>query len=354
MVQVENYARRYIQHRLTTSNEIRAELNQSLMDRFNTLSAEEKQRIEAKFSDKGTQTFCRMISRTGGKQPTTYNVYAGNNQALAEELGFEPESNQHQFVSEDTPNRLLKIKVQTRHTLKGYPHYSVYSQMYNQFKEEKLYPHIHKDFNLYGVEEAMQAPPEEGELLDLFVQTLLYREMFEVASQQQVDLVNTLIYLEPRLKGEEETLVLPLIIEQEGGRRIALLCSKVDRRNDKLLLKRGNYKRVASQVRSFQSIYDGFCNSDELPAIQDALMQFDTHFRTRCTSLWLDILPKAQGELDRKIQQGLAQESLQDFYTDLNNRLIRIVEALEKQIEQAVSEPTPPIDEEEDEVEVDV
>lgn len=135
VTQLENYARRYIQNLLTTSDVIRAELNQSLMDRFNALSDDsEKQRIEDKFSDKGTQTFCRMVSRTG-EQPTTYNVYAGNNQALAQELGLEPESKQHQFVSEDTPNRLLKIKVQTRHTLKGYPHYAVYSQIYNLVKQ---------------------------------------------------------------------------------------------------------------------------------------------------------------------------------------------------------------------------
>lgn len=367
VMQLENYARRYIQHLIETSDEIRTELTQSLIDRFNALSGQEKQRIGAKFSDKGTQTFCRMISRTGGEQPTTYNVYAGHNQALAEELGFEPESNQHQFVTENTPNRLLKIKVQTQHTLKAYPHYAVYSRIYNQMKQmreeedqEKVFPHIHKDFNEHGVENGVKValrpfhPPEERELLDLFTQTLLYREMLKVASDEREDLVNTIIHLDTRLKGEEETLSSPLIIEQEGTRKVALICSKVDRRNDKLLLERGNYNRVSSQVRSFQSIYDGFCNSDERPAIQDVLAQFDTHFRARCTSLWLDILPQAQGELDRKIQQGLAKESLQKFYTDLNNRLIRIVEVLEKQIEQAVGEPTTPIHEEEEEDEVDV
>jgi hypothetical protein len=288
-----------------------------------------------------------MISRTGGEQPTTYNVYAGNNQALAEELGFEPESNQHQFVTEDTPNRLLKIKVQTRHTLKGYPHYAVYSQIYHQFKEEKLVPHIHKDFNQYGVNEAMRRlhQPEGEELLDQFVLTLLYREMFEVASQQQPNLVDELIHQDPRLRGTQETLVSPLMLEEEGERTTAFLCSRVMRQNDKLMLARGNYERVDSDVLSFKTIYDGFHRSEERPAIQEALEQFNQHFRQRGTSLWLDIFPQARNQLEEKVAEGLDDADVGKFYKELNNHLVTVGDDLYRHLQQApsaLSQPTPP------------
>jgi len=345
VVQLENFARGYIQRMLQTSDEIREELNRPLIDRFNAIPDNaEKQRIKDKFSDKGTQTFCRMIGRTGA-QPTTYNVYAGNNQALAQVLGFVPDNNQYQFVFEDTPNRLLKIKVQTRHTLKGYPHYPVYSQIYNQFREEKLYPHIHKDFNLYGVWNAMQPPPEESELLDLFVQTLLYREMFEIAYQQQNDLVDALIHQDLRLTGEQETEVSPLIVEEEGERVVAYLCSKIAIKNNKLVLERGNYERVDSDVLDFKTIYDGFHRSSERPAIQEALEQFDKHFRQGATSLWLDILPQAREQLEEKVKDGLGEpDEVGTFYKELNNHLVTIGDELQSHLQQAPSaltQPTP-------------
>lgn len=336
---IEKFATRYIRFGMERSQNIRNELNKGIAERFNNLSNEEKGLVTHKFSDIGTQTFCPM-SHPGGEMPTTYNVYAGNDEELARELGFNADERTHQFVQENVPNRFLKIKVLTRHTLEMYPNYSVYESIYHQVKQQRgeegpiFAPHIHKLFNQLGVEEGLQMLGATGEgLLDKFALTLLYRELLEKAFKSNRNLVEELIYIDDRLKGDEETCYSPLIISvEDSDSRVAMICNQLGKQGNKLLLKRKNYVIVSNDVMNYKVLYDAIESYDYLPFLR-VLSEFDQHFQKSFTAHWRNIFNEALESLNKKVKKGVeGQGDIGKFYTDLNNSLTGVSDRLKRAI----------------------
>jgi len=250
----------------------------------------------------------------------------------------------HQFVQENVPNRFLKIKVLTRHTLEMYPNYSIYESIYHQVKRQRreegsiFAPHIHKLFNQLGVEEGLQMLGVTGEgLLDKFALILLYRELFGVAFENTFEnnrnLVEELIYIDDRLGGGEETCYSPLIISVEGsGRRVAMICNQLEKQENKLLLKRENYVIVSNDVMNYKVLYDAIESYDYLPFLR-VLSEFDQHFQKSFTSPWLDIFDKALNSLNTKVKKGVgSQDDIGKFYTDLSNSLAVVSDRLRNAI----------------------
>jgi hypothetical protein len=357
----ERFATNYIRLAMERSQNVRGELDRKMIERFNALTDEEMRLVKQKFEDKGTQTFCPMTHR-GGENPTIYNVYAGDDVQLAGTLGYRPADTIHQFVQDNTPNRFLKIKVLTRHTLDMYPNYSHYENMYHGVKQRRqqessiFAPHIHTLFNQLdaskGLKRACQATGEG--LLDSLTQMLLYREMFETAFNDNRNLVEELIYIDDRFLGDEKTCHSHLITEGVGGgssRNAALVCNKVDKEGNKLLLKRKNYLVVSGYVRHYKDIYDGISRLNYFPLL-DALDEFDQHFRKNCTVSCLDIFEKALSSLQEKVNAGLNKSDVREFYERLNNSLITVSDSLRAIIERsrlAIAETKPEVEEKEGE-----
>jgi hypothetical protein len=353
---IERFATNYIRLAMERDQDVKNELNRNMAERFNNLSDEERRLIKSQFDDRGTQTFCPM-NILGSERPTTYNVWAGNDEKLAEELGYMPNERTHQFIQDNVPNRFIKIKVLTRHTLDMYPHYSLYKSLYDRLKQQyqDFVPHIHKLFNQLGVSRGLNRicqATDEG-LLDGLTRMLLYREMFETAFNDNRDLVEEIIYIDEELLGNERTYYSPLIIESVGGRRVALVCNKIEMAGNRLKLTRKNYIVVSANAQHYKAIYDGIKSLPDLPFL-DVLNEFDQHFKKNCSVSWLYIIEEASSSLLGKVRAGLGKLERGDvhkFYEDLNNSLITVSRSFKEEIEKIIDRSSRAIAETKPEVE---
>ncbi|HEX8148813.1 MAG TPA: tubulin-like doman-containing protein [Pyrinomonadaceae bacterium] len=325
---LEEYAVAYIDQQMRRSDDINQQVNKPLIERVESLTADEKQKLkEEKFSDAGTQTFCRM-SLVGGTPPVTYNLYVGSDPGLAARLGYDAGSRKHQFIPEDTPNRFLKIKANTLYTINRYPYLDQYHKVYTATKDQRrqadktFAPHIHRLFNEYGVAEGMNMLLKGSkDPVDLFVLSLFYRELFDLAKAEHPALLEEIFYLDEELRGDRLTCHSPLIIESSAGTGTkALVCGKINLAQSKLLLERRDFINVAGFVESHMDIYRGLVNR---PQLVDVLHTVDRYFRERCSRTWLLLFDRAATQLGEKLQpDGSELETERDFYTQMGNHFV--------------------------------
>lgn len=321
----EEYAGHYIAQQMGRSDEIKEEINLPLSQRLRggSMDIAAQQRIKDLFSDAGTQTFCQM---RGSESPSTNSLYVGNDEELAQFLGYE-KNNAQQFILGPSPNRFLRIKAQTLHTIDRYPHHERYLQIYQTAKEERarsgqvFASHIHRLFNEHGVSEGMRllVQPTSGELLNLFALIVLYREMFISAKDSKPELLAEIFHLDPVYTGDRATCHSPLLLEEPDYSQdyMALICSTVKRRDDKLLLERGAFINVAGSVRNYKQIYDGLAGR---PQLVGALQTVDEFFRAHCSRSWLGVFDEADKKLQEKIRGAdTSTEAESDFHDELMN-----------------------------------
>lgn len=326
---LQEYAKKYISSEMRRRDEIQKERRKSLLERFKDLNSKEKEKVRNDFDPIGTQTFCPMEG-----DGTVYYVYAGSDEALATELGFERDATS-QFVLENTRNRLVKIKVITRKTLQGYPHSRNLGAMYNRVKASRqetgtpFAPHIHKRFNevgaLQGLMMAALDSPEQQ--MHLFVLLLFYRELFDIALalEHEISLIERMIELNSNIVGTERRRHSPLIVESvPNGLTLVKACKKIETSGEdgRLRLLERNYVLCQNPLNFF----DIFIDLERYGAqIFSAIAEFDQHFRRHCTPEWVLLLKDAKAQLMTKIGKGLSVTNVatRAFYENLNNILVQ-------------------------------
>ncbi|MCI0485648.1 MAG: hypothetical protein L0229_03510 [Blastocatellia bacterium] len=326
----------YMQTNVESREEIKRERTRKLIERFNDLPGDEKVRVRNQFDEVGTQTFCPMELGEG----TVYSVFAGSDRALAEELGFEKADPKSQFVEDSTKNRLVRIKVITRQTLRRYPHYRNLAAAYQDIKEGRnlarsvFAPHIHRLFNQVGAERglALAALDSPEQRARLFVMLLFYRELCQRAFEAERPLLEQLVDLNEAFIGEGKRHPSPFIVTSDGGPRTVKVCSRIERLPD---------GRVQFLERNFL-----ICNnpSNFLPIFNDlsqygaqvfaAIAELDQHFKERCSRRWLSMLDESKAALKNKILQGaqVNDPAVRSFYEKLNNELEHAYQKMHAQV----------------------
>ncbi len=342
-------AEKYIVAQTEANEEIRNERKRSLAERFNALENEEKQKIRNQFDDTGTQTFCMM----DGDEGTVYSVYAGskNQHALAVELGYNPnDQTRYQFVEDETRNRLVRIKVLTRQTLRRYPHYRDLQHTYGRVKERRttermlFAPHIHKIFNKIGAKNGLiqAALNTEEQRMRYFVLMLIYREMFAQALKSDVSLLEQVLDINPAFKGQQKRHSSPFVVElQANGTRIARICVKLERtEDDRVKLLEQNFVTFCPDAQNFRRIFSDLRNYGVAGIAP--LAEFDEYFKDRASFGWVQMLRDAHESLSKKVEQGIKsdRESVKVFYEELNNYLVNANEELSQKLADKASRAT--------------
>jgi hypothetical protein len=326
---LETYAPKYIEQLMLGSDKVKEEVEKPLLDRLNSLGSAERAKVIASFADANTQTFCAM--QLGGDPPSVADLFVGNDDALAEALGFKDGQNK-QLIPAESGNRFLKIKALTLQTISKYPHYEAYNQVYSAVREARKHsgdvfaPHIHRIFNEHGVNEGIRllAQPTSGSGIELFAVTLLYREMFDLAYESNAPLLKEMVHVDDSLVGARKTCHSPLLAEQIGssGEYRILVCRELRRQGGKLLFEYGTFENISGSVRSYKDIFDGIFAR---PYLEGMLKSVDIYFWENCSTAWLDVFDKAREKLASKIQTvTAANEEIRVFHENLNNSFVDV------------------------------
>jgi hypothetical protein len=333
--ELQRIARNYIEIRSREEGEVRRQRDMSLLDRFNSIESDEERKwIANQFSEVGTQTFCPMDSTEG----TIYSVYAGPQEALAVALGYK-QGETHQFVKEDSKNRLVRIKMLTRQTLRQYPHYRDLRATYYNVREARMKdhvlfsPHIHRVFNKVGAALGLSQVTLDtaDQRMRLYATLLLYREACEKARTDTPWLIEQLLDLNPAFRGQEKRQASPLLIEKlQNEQRIARICARLEKTVDgRLILLEKNYRTAAYNAINFKAI---FLEMERDVTLFATLSEFDNYFRSNASSDWIPLIVAARDSLDAKIAAGLENADVKAFYNELSNILVKLSDELSERL----------------------
>ncbi len=338
--QMVDFAGRYIAAKMRQSERVQSEVNKSLLDRLNDTDPVERQRVEEKFSDRGTQTFCRMNDPIRF-QPAIRALYVGS-QGLAEKLGHD--ESRTQLLDDNSPNRFLKIKFSSGHLLSAYPHHQSLAEIYRTVREDRrrkqyaaaFVPHIHRAFNDHGVAQAMSLLTQhlDESVWQWFVAALLYRETFDAAAEVREDLLNDIFFYDTRQTGIHETCRTPFIIEEIPNTEEfrVLACTEVKQKDGKLLLEKGDFENVKAGQLDHQDLFDGLMSR---PDVRTTVIEIDRYFRNHCSSDWLEVFNQAETSLGEKLRvfrESIRNTDLQEFYDKINRKFTDFADELRHHI----------------------
>ncbi len=318
--QMIEFAEKFITAKVRQSETVQGEINKSLLERLRSTSDAEKQRVKEKFSNRGTQTFCRMNDPIQ-YQPAVRALYVGND-TLAKELGHD--ETRTELIKADAQNRFLKIKISSGHLLSAYPHHPSLAEIYQTVREQRRHtnkpfvPHIHRAFNDHGVAEAMSLLTQhlDESVWHWFVAALIYREIFEAAEEMRGDLLGEIFYHDPRQTGTHETCRTPFTVEEipnTNDFRI-MACTDIKQKNQKLWLEKGAFENVKAGQLNHRDMFDGLMSK---PPVRRTIEEIDRFFREHCSNDWLEVFDRAEATLQEKLRDFRAEvndSDLQTFY----------------------------------------
>ena len=332
----------YVQNILITpGSPIGREIHRNIWDIYKIYVASQEselRRIQNEFSEEGTQVFCPLNFAAGGK-PAPKFYFVAPSQSLANELGYQENDPNHQFLVDQQLNAVYKIKFYLGITFENYGPYKYYKDAYQYLKEnspKRFYPHIHRIFNQADtLQDALEMLSKrfQAEDLQFFLKLLFYNKIGEILQKEEFEKQRNSVFHVTDNIGDNASVFTPVKVQSLADHLVIKMIKheSIPIHKRKINIVEGDLEKVYSGDNDLVSCFDTL--RSDFQRYRNRIADFEDKLKGRIRQNWLEVFNGVAESLREEFKFFHEQIQGVEFYADLHKFTNLVKEMLIKMIQ---------------------